>query len=695
MSKYNREAENQEYADLCTKYEVKEDKFNYILDLKINPKKTDKMPDVFIDGNTLGHPGYYLIKMKPGDPRGLIMNGIVKGSNKGREKEAKDLTIDYMTRENNTCYIMVKKTRDDAPDIKDTTIYDKMEDNGYEILGVGYTCRSEHGNFIIDSWDHKKEHEKRDGDIVHKFITEGLAPALLKEDKNASRVLLGASDERDYFGKKLTNTLYAEHFKEGTMRGGANSYMQSLIAKSEDLKKHLDDKKAELIALKDAKFYEEIKENFVNVDHVDKFIKYYNDIQKNLAIFKEKKEKDKKNAQTLMMSYDALICHEKSLTNPAYPSLEQYAKSLNKSEKILPDSFGYIFDTEKMLVNKNARLCYEKKYFTLEELSDACLGQGYNNKNFDEYKAEYLISDDAIACYEAGYFKLSDIKNFDWVKISVLTGKDMFNCLKAGYFKFDDIKDFSENKIQKLTTPSDLELYKQGKTVKELAAVLDANIKEQEKQKEKAQEETKKQVQEEVFKNEFSGFIKKQLLDSYKKYLSFVKETRGKFIDLMKTTIKKYASERPLIPEEKIKALYEYVDKSSAIIEQDLEKYEYKMGKKGKSIKIGIELAGGFIAFIGLVVIIASISNSMNMGQSQISKLMGNIYKAAESICKKPAILGFLGAVTGVGAIIGAEKYSKKYSNDQQDMLKTKFTKDVQEFMEKNKDEIKDTSMWR
>ena len=681
--------------------------------------------------------------------------------------------MDYMTNENSCCYMMVKKKYDHAGDIKKPEIYKEMENNGYEILGIGYTYKSEDGNFIIDNWDYKHEDSYQDSEMVYDFIQKGLAPALLQKDKAASRVLMGAAPSVRY-DDNYGYMVQPENMNQGRLIGRNSGYIQCLIAQSEDLEKYLKDKKNQLINLiNDPNFYRSMRFNFVNIDHVDKFIKYYNEIKKNADLFKGE-DHYKSKVQMFMCSYDALVCHEKSLTNPLYPSLEAYGKMLSKTKKIISIEFRNMRDTERMLVNRNAQLGYEKKYFTYDELSDASLElQGIMSESdgskllpgidsalkennmvvldpnnlhstgmyFDNFKTAALISNEAIASYDAGYVKFSDIKNFDYFKIKYVLSKEAFECYKAGYFKFEDIKNFREDQIQELITEKAINLYKSGSKIVEVIAKLDIvnkkdprmpevpskkgdideNISEEERQKrneanmKEMSENISKllEIQEEKLKLElkrkfesspgFKGclnYTKQELLDVYRGYLSLSKDRRVKLLNSIKNNFVASMSLSRIsgleeIVDEKIKETNEHIDKLNAIIEKDLEKYQYKMGKKGKSIKLGVQLVAGFIAFMGLVVIIASISNAMNIGESQLSKLMGKIYKTAQYISKRPDILGFLGIVTGVGAIIGAEKYSKIYSYDQQNKLKVKFNEDIKAFMEKNKDEIKDTAIWR
>lgn len=74
LKSYRRAKENPELAELCTKYSRTEADFNKVLDwYKANRKTQDHMPDVTIDGETIGHPDYYLTRLAPDDLIGFFL----------------------------------------------------------------------------------------------------------------------------------------------------------------------------------------------------------------------------------------------------------------------------------------------------------------------------------------------------------------------------------------------------------------------------------------------------------------------------------------------------------------------------------------------------------------------------------------------------------------------------------------------
>ncbi|MDF2868080.1 MAG: hypothetical protein K0S11_1550, partial [Gammaproteobacteria bacterium] len=75
LVKYNRDQEDLELANLCAQYQIPEPAFDRVLNA-YQPKQTDRLPDLGIDGAGLGKPGYDLRKLAPQDKRGFVLGAM-------------------------------------------------------------------------------------------------------------------------------------------------------------------------------------------------------------------------------------------------------------------------------------------------------------------------------------------------------------------------------------------------------------------------------------------------------------------------------------------------------------------------------------------------------------------------------------------------------------------------------------------
>lgn len=69
---YIRSSENQGLASLFIKYKVSEQGFERVLN-RFKKKNEDYIPEIFVDGDTVGEPGFYLKKLPKNDYRGFIL----------------------------------------------------------------------------------------------------------------------------------------------------------------------------------------------------------------------------------------------------------------------------------------------------------------------------------------------------------------------------------------------------------------------------------------------------------------------------------------------------------------------------------------------------------------------------------------------------------------------------------------------
>ena len=144
---YKQHAINPELALLCAQYHVSEKSFDKCL--TINPKQKDQLPEVIVDGASLGHPGYYLVKLPIDDPRAYILGHITNCcQNIGGESE--QCVIDGITREHNGFYVLLKAN----PKAHEHAVIDgKINYAKHKIVGQGYAWFSELDNLTFDSWD--------------------------------------------------------------------------------------------------------------------------------------------------------------------------------------------------------------------------------------------------------------------------------------------------------------------------------------------------------------------------------------------------------------------------------------------------------------------------------------------------------------------------------------------------------------
>ena len=66
-----------DFALMCTYYGYPLEQFKQMMEIyKKGKNVADVLPDLFIDGDTVGEPGYYFVKLSKKDPRGLILGEL-------------------------------------------------------------------------------------------------------------------------------------------------------------------------------------------------------------------------------------------------------------------------------------------------------------------------------------------------------------------------------------------------------------------------------------------------------------------------------------------------------------------------------------------------------------------------------------------------------------------------------------------
>lgn len=151
---YKRSDENNELALLCYQYHLSEVIFNRCLEIKW--KNTDNIPNITIDGGTLGHPGYCLAKLPIGDPRAYIL-GHITNCCQSIGGFTEQCVIDGMTLLNNGFYVLLKSHKKGARPL----INEKINYKDFNIIGQGYVWLSQDGNLTIDTWENLRQEDNQ------------------------------------------------------------------------------------------------------------------------------------------------------------------------------------------------------------------------------------------------------------------------------------------------------------------------------------------------------------------------------------------------------------------------------------------------------------------------------------------------------------------------------------------------------
>ncbi len=175
-----------ELADLCVQYGVDEKAFNACLNVQfpgfnktteklskeqrsqyakqVEIKTADKLPDIMLEGNSLGFPGYWLVKLPKNDPRAYLIGKITDG----QQSAGKD-GIEAITSENDGFYVLLKQKKLDSTSVESKEIFTpflqgttgkKINYTLFDIVGQGYAWRSAANNLVFNYWKNKTpEHD--------------------------------------------------------------------------------------------------------------------------------------------------------------------------------------------------------------------------------------------------------------------------------------------------------------------------------------------------------------------------------------------------------------------------------------------------------------------------------------------------------------------------------------------------------
>lgn len=208
-------------ARLCKQYHMPENIFNQCLDIEEKRKKRDKLPNIHIDGQELGFPGYHLIKLPIDDPRAYLLGKITRCCQSiGGDSE--DCVIDGITRESNGFYVLLKGKTNAQP-VADAHI----DYANFTIVGQGYAWLTTYGNMTIDSWENLRP-EADDQVIVP--LLEKFAQRVIDAHPSIIRITIGLGGKTPSAFKD-TEVKYTETIFEGLQYN--DSIKQGLVYSNE------------------------------------------------------------------------------------------------------------------------------------------------------------------------------------------------------------------------------------------------------------------------------------------------------------------------------------------------------------------------------------------------------------------------------------------------------------------------------
>ena len=184
---YKRATENPALASLFFQYKIAEKHFNAALRVEKQRKQSDLIPDLTLDGEVVGHPGYHLVKLPIDDPRAYILGHITNCcQSMGGHSEA--CVIDGITREHNAFYVLLKRKK---PLVKKPPLQEgKINYADYDIVGEGYVWLSKMGNLTFDSWENLRP--ENDNPIIVSMLQE-FAKQVTMQHLSILRVTIGES----------------------------------------------------------------------------------------------------------------------------------------------------------------------------------------------------------------------------------------------------------------------------------------------------------------------------------------------------------------------------------------------------------------------------------------------------------------------------------------------------------------------
>lgn len=222
--KYTRAAEDPDFAVLCQKYKVSENRFNLCLDYMAYqwPQKTkDSIPDIQIKGEGDAQ-GFYWLKLPVSDKRALILGDITdccQSIGGHSERCVEDAVSEF----HNGLYVLVKQRKPDGNPA--LIIHGEINDIDYKIIGQAYTWKGNRGGICLDSI------ECLNGSISQpalRSILSDFAVKLLQDNLDVGRVTLGCGGKTP--ANLFTRTYLPEKILSGFQYG--DSATQYCIART-------------------------------------------------------------------------------------------------------------------------------------------------------------------------------------------------------------------------------------------------------------------------------------------------------------------------------------------------------------------------------------------------------------------------------------------------------------------------------
>lgn len=223
--RYKRSDKDRAFASVCKDFGVSEFVFDRCLDIITKGYEPDKLIDIGVidgEGISLGPgktaSGYFFVKIKKGDPIGLIL-GYLTNCCQSVGGLAESCAVDGYYYGSSGFYAVchekkpVKKERRPPLFNKDGRI--NLKD--YRVVGITYIARSRFNNYVFDSFEViGKEYDC----IAAKMICK-LAEELLRRDDKAYRVVIGKGGRTPEELRKKASCKITDHPQSGRQNNDA------------------------------------------------------------------------------------------------------------------------------------------------------------------------------------------------------------------------------------------------------------------------------------------------------------------------------------------------------------------------------------------------------------------------------------------------------------------------------------------
>ncbi len=532
---YKRFAENPQLAAILEHYSVGGDIFEKCLGLyergKIKTDATDTMPNVVVDLGKINpaHDGFYFIKLKKGDPRGLILGNIVTSCQR-IGAQAEQCAIDGTNRDDTCFYILVQ-----AKNKSEKLNYDELDwsldfERKYNIIGESYFWKSAMdfgaqtvGNLVADSF----ESSLLARTLPIKEMFQEFARQSFLQQETISRVMIGEGGATKATNLKDLPQSYIETFEGYSY--DADSFRQLVVDVSDDMKRFVAEISSILqerfgARIPNFKFYSHYEADFflhnlqqfpslelVKIKALSSagamkfwYKKYCKDdfTPSKLAEFDAKKiyaltsEDALKCYEDEFIPFEKLIDHDAAFIE-AITSPEVSAACDDRFGITLSDLMDLDGKMVNALTNDCAREFYQKNIFSFKELMEkkASAISSYNTMFYlnnaqitrkelmelDADKIDALLSCEASFTFR-GCLELRQLIDLDAQKIEALTRDGFLNNILASRgmpfvnYLIKELKTRELDDIKKLTSKCAVDNYIKGYDVKDLDKLTSSQI---------------------------------------------------------------------------------------------------------------------------------------------------------------------------------------------------------------------------